>query len=161
MALIECPECKREISDKAVSCPHCGYQQQKTKKAPEKKKSSPNGCLVAILIIIVFAVISQLMPDDNSEPEKSTKAIDNHSPGLAYITIEKLVKRDLKSPKTAEFPSYKEKLKHTKYIGSNTYKINSYVDSQNSFGALVRTKFSCEVVFTGGDNIRMKNLQFY
>jgi ribosomal protein L7/L12 len=23
--LIQCPECKREVSDKAVSCPHCGY----------------------------------------------------------------------------------------------------------------------------------------
>lgn len=25
MALIECPECKKQISDKAVSCPNCGY----------------------------------------------------------------------------------------------------------------------------------------
>ena len=25
MALINCPECNREISDKAVTCPHCGY----------------------------------------------------------------------------------------------------------------------------------------
>ena len=25
MALIDCPECKKEISDKANSCPHCGY----------------------------------------------------------------------------------------------------------------------------------------
>ena len=24
MALVKCEECKREISDKAVSCPHCG-----------------------------------------------------------------------------------------------------------------------------------------
>ena len=24
MALIECPECKKEISDKATACPHCG-----------------------------------------------------------------------------------------------------------------------------------------
>jgi len=24
MALINCPECKTEISDKAKSCPHCG-----------------------------------------------------------------------------------------------------------------------------------------
>jgi hypothetical protein len=24
MALIECPECSREISDKAAACPHCG-----------------------------------------------------------------------------------------------------------------------------------------
>lgn len=25
MALIQCPECKREISDQAVACPQCGY----------------------------------------------------------------------------------------------------------------------------------------
>lgn len=25
MALIKCPECEKEISDKAVSCPNCGY----------------------------------------------------------------------------------------------------------------------------------------
>lgn len=25
MALTKCPECKKEISDKAVFCPHCGY----------------------------------------------------------------------------------------------------------------------------------------
>lgn len=25
MALIKCPECSKEISDKAESCPHCGY----------------------------------------------------------------------------------------------------------------------------------------
>ena len=24
MALIKCPECEREISDKAEACPHCG-----------------------------------------------------------------------------------------------------------------------------------------
>ena len=25
MSLINCPECKREISDQTISCPHCGY----------------------------------------------------------------------------------------------------------------------------------------
>ncbi|MFI5458653.1 MAG: zinc-ribbon domain-containing protein [Isosphaerales bacterium] len=25
MALINCPECKREVSDNALSCPQCGY----------------------------------------------------------------------------------------------------------------------------------------
>lgn len=35
MALIECPECKKEISDKATSCPNCGYpiSQQNTLKS--------------------------------------------------------------------------------------------------------------------------------
>ncbi len=31
MALINCPECKREISDMARSCPHCGYSFEKMK----------------------------------------------------------------------------------------------------------------------------------
>ena len=25
MALIKCPECNRDVSDKAATCPHCGY----------------------------------------------------------------------------------------------------------------------------------------
>ncbi len=29
MALIECPECKREISDHAKTCPNCGYRQKR------------------------------------------------------------------------------------------------------------------------------------
>lgn len=29
MALIECKECKAEISDQAESCPHCGYIEKK------------------------------------------------------------------------------------------------------------------------------------
>ncbi|MCR4911309.1 MAG: zinc ribbon domain-containing protein [Bacilli bacterium] len=31
MALIKCPECGREISDQAVSCPHCGFPLAKIK----------------------------------------------------------------------------------------------------------------------------------
>jgi Uncharacterised protein family UPF0547 len=25
MALIKCPECQLQVSDKAIICPHCGY----------------------------------------------------------------------------------------------------------------------------------------
>lgn len=30
MAMIKCPECGKEISDKAFSCPNCGYQPNNT-----------------------------------------------------------------------------------------------------------------------------------
>ena len=30
MALIKCPECSTDVSDKAVSCPKCGYPMQTT-----------------------------------------------------------------------------------------------------------------------------------
>lgn len=36
MALIKCPECGREISDKALCCPHCGYTMQNEIKTTDK-----------------------------------------------------------------------------------------------------------------------------
>ena len=54
MALIECPECKKEISDKAKECPHCGYplvkkeeKKKQTKKEEPKKRFSSKKYRVA------------------------------------------------------------------------------------------------------------------
>lgn len=38
MALIKCPECSAEISDKAISCPHCGFPIDKQILAIDKAK---------------------------------------------------------------------------------------------------------------------------
>ncbi len=35
MALIPCPECSREISDKAAACPHCGNPMRTPARAPQ------------------------------------------------------------------------------------------------------------------------------
>lgn len=77
MALIKCPECGREISDKATTCPHCGcpvevqdssllaekdepisskqlnLQPQKETKIPSKKNN-----MMAITIIICFVLFA-------------------------------------------------------------------------------------------------------
>lgn len=36
MALIKCPECSKEISDKAVSCPNCGFPISENKNCVDK-----------------------------------------------------------------------------------------------------------------------------
>ena len=43
--LIDCPECSQQVSDKALSCPHCGYPLVKTQKPlrPPKRMRLPNG----------------------------------------------------------------------------------------------------------------------
>lgn len=50
MALIKCPECELQVSDKALSCPHCGYPMQNTNisqprrsKSKRKRRRLPNG----------------------------------------------------------------------------------------------------------------------
>lgn len=47
--LIKCPECELQVSDKALSCPHCGYPLQdgaparKPRSKNNKRKRLPNG----------------------------------------------------------------------------------------------------------------------
>lgn len=49
MALIKCPECELQVSDKALSCPHCGYPMKKEHEKIQRGKSTskrmrlPNG----------------------------------------------------------------------------------------------------------------------
>ena len=45
---MKCPECELQVSDKALSCPHCGYPIQDTptktsKKKKTKRRRLPNG----------------------------------------------------------------------------------------------------------------------
>lgn len=53
MALINCKECGKEISDKATSCPNCGYKLKET--TAEKELSVAK--TVAIVIIIGLGAI--------------------------------------------------------------------------------------------------------
>lgn len=40
--LITCPECELQVSDKALSCPHCGYPMQQDVPVIRKPRSKPN-----------------------------------------------------------------------------------------------------------------------
>lgn len=59
MALIKCPECDKKVSDKAESCPHCGYSFKKKieindEKLKELKGKWNNKYLIIILIVLVI-----------------------------------------------------------------------------------------------------------
>lgn len=51
MAIILCPECGKEVSDNAVSCPHCGYQLKET------VHETNHGCLIFVLVLILLAIL--------------------------------------------------------------------------------------------------------
>lgn len=70
MALINCPECQKEISDQAKTCPHCGLSVQKElakKKAEEEKKrveelaKNASPTINAISHIVVFVIIALII----------------------------------------------------------------------------------------------------
>jgi len=66
MALINCPECGTEVSDRAEKCPKCAYPINKEQIEPKiivKNKegfflqSLNNGCIVVLLIIAAFIIV--------------------------------------------------------------------------------------------------------
>ena len=77
----------------------------------------------------------------------------------AYGYVENFVKNKLKSPSSAVFPSYREQIEHTDYLGEDVFKIKSWVDSQNGFGAMIRTRFVCTIYYQD-NKVKCQDLQF-
>jgi serine/threonine protein kinase len=59
----------------------------------------------------------------------------------AFVMSHEFVKRQLKAPATAEFPSFSDQDVHVNYLGDCTHEVRAYVDAQNSFGAKLRNNY--------------------
>lgn len=55
MALINCPECGKEISDSSEKCIHCGYPLKPNAEKPKKKGKI--GLIIAFLAIVVIVAV--------------------------------------------------------------------------------------------------------
>lgn len=191
MALIKCPECGKEMSDQAISCPNCGCPIEVVKKEIESKRlkdaelqkieSVKNETeakaaktakkdlftLAVIAIVVLCVIVGYVIYKQSNRPlsqEEITKASQEyeakeaeenrqkreHDISDAYYTSQVFVKRNLKAPSTAEFPSQSESTITPSEDGA-TYKIYSYVDSQNGFGAMIRTKYYVKMIKDGSD----------
>lgn len=61
MALINCPECNREISDNAKSCPHCGYSIKKEQTKTELGNVETNAAMGVLYIFLgIVSIIGGL-----------------------------------------------------------------------------------------------------
>ena len=66
---------------------------------------------------------------------------------MAFIQCQLHVQDRLKAPSTADFPA--SSLTDIRDTGNNVFEIRSYVDAQNSFGAMIRTNFFCKIQYVG------------
>lgn len=116
MALINCPECNKQISDFAVNCPSCGYPMQKqnfaNKTTPSQKRNisqnytglppatpKPVGCFKISLIVVgctfaLFLLLGLLATifdstDSNSKPLKSANNTVNVNDSISLDSLPK------------------------------------------------------------------------
>lgn len=102
--------------------------------------------LVFVLCFSIFVLaygFGKITNDTDSQPKRSRypEKFD------VKAACEHLVKLHLKSPATAQFSPWPD----TVIIGTNTgpWDVTGYVDSQNSFGALLRSNYSCRIQYDG------------
>lgn len=123
------------------------------------------GPLVAVWVVaflVYGGIFSYFSPWEGDESESlgadaSQKTCE--SPSAAYSMTKKFVEDSLRSPSTAEFPSIFSDDVTTSYVGDCTHQITAYVDSQNGFGAMIRTHFLAEVKNDHGTSTwRLKDL---
>lgn len=80
MALMKCPECELQVSDKALSCPHCGYPLRADKPVKRSKKSNkrkrlPNG----------FGQITELKDRNLRNPFRAQVTVGKDSLGKPIV----------------------------------------------------------------------------
>jgi len=74
-----------------------------------------------------------------------------HDSLSAYSMAQVFIKKQLKAPASADFPSMADEQVKVSKVGEAKYLVSAYVDAQNSFGAKLRTKWACEVEYVGDD----------
>jgi len=106
------------------------------------KKVSKKGCLgMFLFMIFIIFVISASIKEGCSSSNKLKKytKID------ALIASQNFVETRLTSPSSAEFSyDYENKVQQ---INDTTFRVVGWVDSQNGFGAMVRSNYTCTIIF--------------
>jgi hypothetical protein len=103
---------------------------------------------------VVVAFVVWAYATDDGEDEQGDR---NHG---AFSVCTQFVKDRLKAPTTASFRNYFEDDGEVsvRVVSGDRYVVTSTVDSENGFGAMLRTGFVCTVTPTGGDQWRLVSL---
>jgi len=107
---------------------------------PQAKKIDP-----LIVIIVVFLLIGSLF-SGVSRCNSGQSSVDKFD---AYAAAQEFVKKSLKAPSTASFPTTNEAT--VTDLGNGQWRVQAWVDAQNSFGAMLRSNFECTIKFSDDD----------
>lgn len=146
----KCPHCIKDVNRSLKICPHCN------------KKMSLWSAWVIILVagVSVLMIIIMVMSSSGSFNKSKSIAEENKAVGHDNIGVcveaQMQLKNYLKSPSTAEFPSCSNF--SIQKQENDTFIVSSYVDSQNGFGATIRSNWTMKYHYLGEGQIFIDSL---
>lgn len=115
---------------------------------PAKKPGFMLGCLLPLLLLLAGVIAFQLIFNG---PDAVDRRAERDAPVLAQIACERAVKEQLKAPSSAKFVNMESQ------GAGGSFAVTGQVDAENSFGAMIRTSFSCTVEVQG-ENARVTEI---
>ncbi len=118
-----------------------------------KKASTKEKIILTVVIVLVIGAWASVFSSSNeqsySSKTESPPSKAEHTPDQIYLHIQAqgFVLQALKSPSTAKFPALPNEAIS---LGDGAYRVSSYVDSQNSFGAMIRTGWTVKMFLVEG-----------
>jgi len=159
LATFKCPDCKNQVSDQATSCPKCGrpFSREESHRLASDgaffRKLSFGTIIVGVMAWIIISFVS---PSSTKAPPVNLEG----DPLEAFVMSQFYVEQNLKAPRSAKFPLYdKSMAAKTDY---RVWVIRSHVDSQNSYGAMIRTRYKAVMEYLGEEGKwELRGLEFY
>lgn len=129
MALVECKECKKEVSDQAAACPHCGAPAIKAKAAGKTTKSEI-WMFLGLMLFIGWLLVKCTAGTDYTTSEDRKDPVFNSAWDGSVQQAERYLKDHLKDPDSYESIGWGEvgKLENGNYTTWVKYR------AKNGFG---------------------------
>lgn len=120
-------------------------------------------CITVVLLLLVFTSLYFLTipkplaaPPPEAVKEQKKVEVDRTEAIEAFSMAKRYVKDRLIAPYTAKFPWYSDDFVNERE--NDRWVVISYVDSQNAFGAMLRTPFIVELTYGGNHNWRLEDI---
>jgi hypothetical protein len=148
--LTTCADCQAEVSTSAKACPRCGRPVSK----PAFTKPKNTKRFVALISILALLVVISLSTTERTSPPEDPTVSQTFG---AMESCQRFVLERLKAPSNAKFEdALSEKV--VTPVGGGEYVVKSFVDAQNSFGATLRSRYTCSVK-DEGNSWSLRSLQ--
>lgn len=156
-----CPLCETDLQDGQLTCHKCGFMfasepvKVKTPQvnATSSQKLSPS--MAACICVAIFAswwlffgIQDNHVPAEPAMEEASYTGNDSSRADTAgvFACAKQQLLSMLASPRSAKFPwVHTDAITHE--LSEGNYIVHSYLDAENSFGAMIRQEYTCTVRF--------------
>ena len=145
--LPRCRECGHPVARSAKTCPSCGAPNPATSKTMQ----------IATMMICAIGVVGMILVCSGilNSGGGTEVEVEGDQKSTAFVMVQQYAEERLVSPATADWPWTCETVT---YLGDGRYRVLTYVDSQNAFGALIRSNVDAVVKWMHDDVWVLKSL---